>query len=267
MMRTLAIGALSLLLAGDALALRTLKDLDQLAKEFAQPASEAAPLQESVRFVTLDQQTLGPLLEDAAQVALEGEDLGVACEGLVRIPEGFEGALEVISFTPNEDKTRFQAVLGFEGGEVTLKGRLTPLTQVPVLVRRVAPGEAITMEDLEWKKVPSRKVLRTTLTRTEDLIGCMPRSSSIKVGMPLRKGDLERPLMVRRGEAIVMRAGSGRLSIDMQGTAFENGEQGQRIRVLNPVSKRTLYAIVVGPHQVEVEKTLRFAQNEEGIVR
>ncbi|MCA0369793.1 MAG: flagellar basal body P-ring formation chaperone FlgA [Proteobacteria bacterium] len=266
MMKHLLACCAALVLVGEVQALRTLKDLDVLAKEFAQEAApEAALPHESVRLISLDQQTLAPLLEEACHGTLGDDALSVQCEGFPKIPEGFEGTLQVLAFSPNESKSRFVATLGFDGGEITVKGRLCPTVQVPVLTRHVPAGEAITLEDLEWKRIPSRQVLRTTLTRTEEIIGCLPRSASHKVGAPLRKGDLERPLLVKRGEGVILRAASGRLSIDMQGTSFENGEKGQRIRVLNPVSRRTLYAVVVGPHQVEVESTMRLAQ--EGAVQ
>ena len=54
------------------------------------------------------------------------------------------------------------------------------------------------------------------------------------------------------------------ICLEIQGTALENGELQQRIRVLNPMSKRTLNAIVVAPHRVQIERPIRLAQENEG---
>ncbi|MCE2951076.1 MAG: flagellar basal body P-ring formation chaperone FlgA [Alphaproteobacteria bacterium] len=236
-----------------AYAYRTLQDLDTannpLFQERGINANELAPLvQEAARDavdqnveITLDEQTV-PLSKDALETA------------------------SVFDFAVEKDGLHFTALIQAPSLKepFTISGTYYPAKEIPVLRRLPAPGDAITEQDLVWKKVPLRKLSRTTLTKTEDILGCVVRSHTLKVGVPLRHMDVEKPLLVKRNEAVLITVQDAKISLTLEGTALEQGEKGQRIRVLNPMSKRTLYGVVVDHKRVEIERPMRLAQTFEG---
>ncbi|AYN94993.1 flagella basal body P-ring formation protein FlgA [Pseudomonas sp. LTJR-52] len=58
--------------------------------------------------------------------------------------------------------------------------------------------------------------------------------------------------VVRKGDQVVISAGSGGFTVRMQGEALIDGAQGEQIRVKNLNSKRVIKARVTGPGMVEV---------------
>jgi flagella basal body P-ring formation protein FlgA len=65
-------------------------------------------------------------------------------------------------------------------------------------------------------------------------------------------GELVRPAMVAKGATVLMVLDSPGIALTAQGQAAEAGAIGERIRVLNPVSRAVVEAEVVGPDRVRV---------------
>lgn len=250
-----------LTLVQPAFALKCLKDLEMV------PVSADSPIGTEQIFSSRVRVNTKMILESLKQAAASqlSQEVDIVLDPVdALVPEGEENTLDIVSFTPNGSMTRFEAVFASSVEQVTLKGKLFPMMQVPVLARLPGPEEVISAQDIEWKKVPARQVSRITLTKTEDILGCTLRSSGVSLGTPLRRHDVARPLVVRRGENVMIISEGAFISLEIQGTALEDGEIQQRIRVLNPMSKRTLNAIVVAPHQVQIERPIRVAEKNEG---
>ena len=71
-------------------------------------------------------------------------------------------------------------------------------------------------------------------------------------GSRLRSSDLTRPAMVQKGASVLMLLDSPGIALTAQGQALEAGAIGERIRVLNPVSRAVVEAEVIGPDRVRV---------------
>jgi flagella basal body P-ring formation protein FlgA len=234
-------------------AYRTLQDLDTTSnpsfQEIGIKANELTPLvQEAARDV----------VDQDVEITLEAQKVPLSQDAL-------ESA-SISDFTPEKDGVHFTALVQAPSLKepFPISGTFFPAKEIPVLRRLPAPGEAITEQDLIWKKVTLRKLSRTTLTKTEDILGCVVRSHTLKIGVPLRHMDVEKPLLVKRGEAVLITVQDAKISLELEGTALEQGEKGQRIRVLNPMSKRTLHGVVVDHKRVEIERPMRLAQTLEG---
>ena len=65
-------------------------------------------------------------------------------------------------------------------------------------------------------------------------------------------GELTRPAMVQKGATVLMVLDSPGIALTAQGQAMEAGAIGERIRVLNPVSRAVVEAEVIGPDRVRV---------------
>lgn len=74
----------------------------------------------------------------------------------------------------------------------------------------------------------------------------------LRADHPLIASHLEQPVMVKRGDAVLVSANSSGLVVKMPGIALVDGREGEQIRVRNSQSKRVVDARVVGPGQVLV---------------
>ncbi len=87
--------------------------------------------------------------------------------------------------------------------------------------------------------------------RMSDAIG-MQLKQQIAPGQPIGQAELMRPALVQKSATVLMLLDSPGIALTAQGQAMEPGAIGERIRVLNPVSRAVVEAEVVGPGRVRV---------------
>jgi flagella basal body P-ring formation protein FlgA len=149
------------------------------------------------------------------------------------------------------------------GGERVVITRREVETAVPVLARRLAAGEVIQASDLTTKQVPARLVTRQIVTDAGLIAGRSARRN-LQAETPLQKADLMAPQVVRRGEPVSITLDDGQMLLVAQGEALMDGALGERIRVVNPSSKKSIEATVIGTGQVAVDPPLTAAQPASG---
>jgi flagella basal body P-ring formation protein FlgA len=64
---------------------------------------------------------------------------------------------------------------------------------------------------------------------------------------------IETPPLVQRGDIVVMIAETGELKISTQGEARQRGGRGDRIKVMNLDSRKSVYGCVVDRNTVRVD--------------
>jgi flagellar basal body P-ring formation protein FlgA len=161
----------------------------------------------------------------------------------------------------NYDPTsgRFTAVLvapasGTPLANATISGRVVTMTEVPVLRRRVEPGEVIHADDVEWSSVRTDRIGRDVIVDTANLIGMSPRRP-VRPGDTILASDLRAPVVVAKNSLITIRLDTARMSLSAQGRALEPGSTGDVIRVMNTKSNKTINASVVDSGTVRVVST------------
>ncbi len=138
------------------------------------------------------------------------------------------------------------------GGERVVITRREENVSVPVLTRRVAAGEVIQSSDITMKSVPSRIAAHNTLTEI-DLIAGRSARRTLSAETPLQRADLVPALVVRRGEKVSITLDDGVILLVTQGEVQMDGAVGERVRVVNSSSKKSIDAIVTGVGQVAVD--------------
>ena len=151
---------------------------------------------------------------------------------------------------------RFTATVSVSGeGMLTLRqrvaGTLHEMAEVPVPVRRLAPGMVVMASDLQFQRVRVAALRGEVARMPEQAVGMAVRRVALP-GQALQLADLSRPVAVQKGARVMMQLVSGGLSLTAQGQALEAGTVGERIQVLNPGSRAVLEAEVVGPDRVRV---------------
>lgn len=123
--------------------------------------------------------------------------------------------------------------------------------QVVVTTRNLARGEQLGASDIALEEVDisqSRGLLLQELSAAQGL----ELRRNVSSGSALSSDMLNAPLMVRRGDTVILTAERAGVSIRQQGTALQDGEAGRQIQVRNTRSNRVVQAVVTGHGEASV---------------
>jgi flagella basal body P-ring formation protein FlgA len=151
---------------------------------------------------------------------------------------------------------RFTALLAIMGSgmdtlRLRLSGHVEEMLEIPLLVRRVAAGSPILADDLKMTRLPAGRVRGDVVRDISQAAGLAPRRM-LAPGQPIMLADLRPPILVQRGARVTMLLAAPGLTLTATGQAMEPGSMGERIQVLNPVSRAVVEAEVMGPDRVRV---------------
>lgn len=142
---------------------------------------------------------------------------------------------------------RFNATVtaaGAQGHAITVKGEIQAMVDMPVLNRRLMPGDLITERDIQWRRVPARQATMTTVTRIDELIGYTPRRP-IMPGQAIRMTDVVPDYVIQKGDLVTLLLQTGNMTLTARGHALQRGAKGDVIRIRNTQSKKTVEAKIV----------------------
>ncbi|NLH82397.1 MAG: flagellar basal body P-ring formation protein FlgA [Phyllobacteriaceae bacterium] len=164
--------------------------------------------------------------------------------------------VRVVSLSSAPQTGRFEALVQIDQGERTdrirLRGTIAETVQVTVLTRSVMRGDVIAAEDLRTERQPRNHLVAVHApVDPADVVGRQARRS-LRAGQPISASDFARPQVVARGDVVTVVYRTRALQVSGRGQAQQPGAVGDLVPVLNPQSKRTLHAVVVGPGLVEV---------------
>lgn len=121
-----------------------------------------------------------------------------------------------------------------------------------VAARTLRSGSVLTGADLVLRERPRGMHPDEVVARIEDALGLETRLA-IYAGRPIRPGDLGPPTIVRRNEIVTLTYVHGGLTLRTEARALEAGAKGDRIRVMNLDSRRTVTGSVAGAQHVVVK--------------
>jgi flagellar basal body P-ring formation protein FlgA len=159
-----------------------------------------------------------------------------------------------LDYDPNGG--RFTAMLSVTGQamepiHMRLVGQADDTIELPVAVARLAVGTVLREEDIRTARVHTSLVRGDVIRRAADAVG-MQVKRQLAAGRPLAVSELSRPAMVQKRASVMMLLDSTGIRLTAQGQALDGGALGERIRVLNPVSRIVIEAEVIGPDRVQV---------------
>lgn len=209
----------------------------------AQPVAQPVTVQiEQAARAQLERQLAAAgLAEPQFELALAAARPAPPCAQLV--------AVEALD-TRQSAHMRFVARCPDPGGwryEYLVRARVSAL--VAVAAGAVAVGEALTGEMVALE--------RRDITNVSDPIGevaqAVGQSSRrmLRAGDILRSSQLAAPLLVKRGDHVVMRARREGIEVSTSGEALDAGGRGATVRVKNSASGQVMRMRVTGPGTVE----------------
>lgn len=135
---------------------------------------------------------------------------------------------------------------GERRASVRVTGTVIDTIEVAVLTRALARGETVQPSDLAVERRAREAAPNDSQTDGVQLAGRVARRP-LPANTVLRLGDLARPELVARGDAVLVVYEVPGLSLTLRGRASDAGAMGDTIAVFNPQSKRTVQATVIGP--------------------
>lgn len=151
---------------------------------------------------------------------------------------------------------RFSALIDVQADDapvtqLRITGRIQAMVDLPVPRRRLMPGDVVAGGDLEWSRQRVGVARGDVVRVPADAVG-LAAKHAIAPGQPIATADLGRPMVVQKGESMILTLESGGLALSARGLAVEPGGVGDRIRVLNDYSKMTVEGEITGPGQARV---------------
>jgi flagella basal body P-ring formation protein FlgA len=186
------------------------------------------------------------------------DDLRVAFDGTVDPQHADLRAatpIRVASLSLSPQSGRFDALLLVDRGETTdrlrLRGEVIETAPAITLTRPLNRGEVVGRDDVQIERLSRRLVGNRRALDPSDVIGMAARKA-LRPGQPIAIADFVRPNVVSRGDLVTIVFETANLTITGRGQAQEAGTVGDLVTVINPQSKRTLHATVLGPGRVGV---------------
>jgi flagellar basal body P-ring formation protein FlgA len=154
---------------------------------------------------------------------------------------------------------RFDAMLEIPAGSgkrtaMRLLGRAAATVEVATVTRTIDRGGTIRDSDLQFERRPRAEVGREMITSREQAIGLAARTN-LQPGRPLRAGELMKPDLVQRGDAVTLVYEVPGIVLTLRGKAMEGGALGDTISVVNEQSKRTIQGTISGAGRVLIRSS------------
>jgi flagella basal body P-ring formation protein FlgA len=126
------------------------------------------------------------------------------------------------------------------------------MSDIVVAKKPVGRYQVIKMADIDLQTMDLAKMPNNALTSLEDVVGQRAKRT-IDTQTVLTSSMIETPPLVRRGDIVVMIAESGGLRISTQGEARQKGAKGDRIKVMNLDSRKSVYGRIIDRSTVKVD--------------
>lgn len=146
-------------------------------------------------------------------------------------------------------------IAAWDGGEpVRVTARAYATVDVPVLARAIPAGHGDHRRRHRVGVLPVRPAAprRPARSGNHHRLRDPPR---LRPGEPLRGYDLQRPLMVSRGELVTLVFEAPGIQLSVRARAMEDAADGEVARFVNLQSNRTVEALVDGPGRARVGST------------
>jgi flagella basal body P-ring formation protein FlgA len=174
----------------------------------------------------------------------------------IHIPMDVKPTVAVYDLVYDERARRFSATIETPAGNPSatrakLSGRVFQMVEVPVPIRNLSKGEAISAKDVKWAQVRQEDLRGDMTTEMNQIVGQAPRSL-LRPGQPVRLSELQRPVTVGKNSLVTMIYKAANMTITSQGKAIDDGGPGDTVRVLNTTSNTTVETVVQNANTVVV---------------
>jgi len=183
-------------------------------------------------------------------------DIDLSTRGIsLQLPADAPPKLDLQGFQFDERTGQFSGRLVVPGADgtqsVPVSGRVYRTVEVPTLNRRIATGETVARDDVQWQIARADTVARNVILDPDKIVG-KEAKHPLAADQPLRTGDVRAPVIVAKGSVVTMVVQSPTMTLTSKGKAMENGAMGESVRIQNTQSKVVVEGEVVSPGTVRI---------------
>jgi len=174
-----------------------------------------------------------------------------------RVPSGLDpDTLDLAKIDYSAETGRFVVQVRLSSGRLYgMQGKVEDGMDVPVLTRALKTGEIVASDDVMFVRMAASRVPRGTVGDAEKLVGFSAKRQ-LRAGLPLRESDVQKPLVVRKGDAVTMVFRAPGIELTSRGKAMTDGGVGDTVAVVNVQSLKQIDAVVIGAGAVTVSRTV-----------
>ena len=183
-------------------------------------------------------------------------DVDLTTRGIsLQIPGDISAILELQNFQFDERSGQFTSRLVVPAADgtqsITVAGRIYRTVDVPTLSRRVAAGDIVGREDIQWQTARAEMVARNVILDPDKIVG-KEAIRPLPSDQPVRNGDVRPPVIVTKGSLVTMIVQSPTMTLTSKGKAMENGSLGEAVRIQNTQSKIVVEGEVISNGTVRI---------------
>ncbi len=142
---------------------------------------------------------------------------------------------------------------GKEQSRFWVKAEVRIFQEVVVTSQRLLPNEIVTGKDIRLQRRDLSALNGRPFYRLDDVVG-QQIARAVAVNETLTQRNLERPTIMRRGNAVMLVYESGALRVETAGSAEENGRAGELIQVKNSASGKLVRGRVLDGRTVRLDR-------------
>ncbi len=123
--------------------------------------------------------------------------------------------------------------------------------RVVTTTKPIARNQILGADDLDLREADISQLRGGYFFALDEVIGMVAKRNLI-ANKAIDSQQLKPPIMIKKGEAVILNASTSGLTVKMPGVALNDGRHGEQISVRNTQSKRIVDAKVIAPGQVAV---------------
>lgn len=135
--------------------------------------------------------------------------------------------------------------------KVLIRARVQVFQHIPVLLVPVGKDDILTQELVTSRLLDVSALRRETLRSIDNVVGYRFKRR-VPAGREINSSVLAAPIVVSKGDLVLISATNQVIDIQMKGTALSGGEVGRKIQVRSNSSGRVIQTWIKGPGQVVV---------------
>ena len=219
---------------------------------------DRATVERATRFLTAD--TIGQRLltematNTTADTTIQFDNPGIRFV----VPAEASDSIALDGVTLDQRSGRFSAFVSAPADSPNpqrqrVSGRIVYQLTVTVPSRGIAIGDVVGPNDLQTIKLPRERVAGDTVTDASQLVGKAAKRV-LRVGELVRAGDVQDPILVHKGETVMIELDTDVMQLTTQGRAMEDGALGASIRITNIQSNRVIDAVIAGSGRAVINR-------------
>ncbi len=164
--------------------------------------------------------------------------------------------IKVTALSFQDNNKRFRAAIQHGTVQKTIVGSIVRKIKLPVLAQALGGENPVDTTTLQFEEFDEDKLSADVIVMPQDLAGMKVKAGRvIKAFTPMRKGDFEKPIVVRKGDRVRVIVIDPMIEVSTVAFAKANGSVGDHIS-FEVSGKKVIQAVVVSEGRAEIRQAV-----------